>query len=111
MKPNHKTSEFWFTVVSFVFSGLFLSGIITDFEQKEELISDVTHGVESVILLSCQAAILYRYIRSRNEQKKSQADIELAKEVARQVEIELEKRKLQKNDEPRIDSSRSSETN
>jgi hypothetical protein len=111
MKPNYRTSEFWFTVVSFIFSGLFLLGVIQDFDQKEELISDVTHGVESIILLSGQAAILYRYIRSRNEQKKSQADIDLAKEVARQVEIELEKRKLQKNDEPRIDNSGSSETN
>jgi hypothetical protein len=91
MKPNYKTSEFWFTVVSFVFSGLFLLGIINDFDQKEELISDVTHGVESVILLSGQFAILYRYIRSRNEQKKSAADVELAKEIAKQIIKEKER--------------------
>lgn len=91
MKPNYKTSEFWFTVVSFIFSGLFLLGVIKDFDQKEELISDVSHGVESVILLSGQFAVLYRYIRSRNEQKKSQADVELAKEIAKQIIAEKEK--------------------
>lgn len=91
MKPNYKTSEFWFTVVSFIFSGLFLLGVVNDFDQKEELISDVSHGVESVILLSGQFAVLYRYIRSRNEQKKSAADVALAKEIAKQIIEEKER--------------------
>lgn len=111
MKKNYQTSEFWFTLVSFLFSGLFLLGVIQDFDQKEELISDVSHGVESVILLSGQFAILYKYIRSRNEQKKSQADLELAQEIARQVEMELKKREIEKNDESRTDNTGSTETN
>ena len=38
IKPGYKTSEFWFTLVSFIFSGLYLLGVITDSNQKEELI-------------------------------------------------------------------------
>jgi len=113
MKRNYQTSEFWFTVVSFVFSGLFILGIIKDFDQKEELISDISHGVESVFLLSGQFVVLYRYMKSRNEEKKAYADLELAKEVSRQVELELAKRELEEkktkkpkeeaDDEHRID--------
>lgn len=71
IKPGYKTSEFWFTLVSFIFSGLFLLGIIGDFDQKEELIRDVSHGVESCILIGGQLIILYKYINSRKEIKKS----------------------------------------
>lgn len=70
MKPGYKTSEFWFTLVSFVFSGLFLTGIITEHDDKEELISVVTHAVESVILIAGQAGIFYKYISGRKEYKK-----------------------------------------
>lgn len=70
-KPGYKTSEFWFTLVSFVFSGLFLIGIIGDPSQKEELIRDVTHGVESIILIGGQCLILYRYIKGRDDIKKT----------------------------------------
>lgn len=69
MKPNYKTSEFWFTVVTFIFSGLFLLGILTDYDQKEDLISDVSHGVESVFLIGGQLAVLYKYINSRKTEK------------------------------------------
>lgn len=69
MKPNYKTSEFWFTVVTFIFSGLFLMGFLTDYDQKEELITDISHGVESVFLIGGQLVVLYRYINSRNKQK------------------------------------------
>lgn len=68
-KPGYRTSEFWFTLVSFIFSGLFLLGIIGENDQKEELIRDVSHGVESVILIAGQAVILYKYINSRKELK------------------------------------------
>ena len=37
VKPGYRTSEFWFTLVSFIFSGLYLTGIIHDNDQKEEL--------------------------------------------------------------------------
>lgn len=114
MKKNYQTSEFWFTVVSFIFSGLFLLGLIKDFDQKEELISDVSHGVESVILLSGQFAVLYRYINSRNEQKKASKDLELAKEISKQVQIALSQQKQkeeeEEDDQHRIDLSGSSET-
>ena len=70
-KPGYKTSEFWFTAVTFVFSGLYLLGIITESGQKEELIGNVTHAVESCILISGQLAILWKYINSRKEVKKT----------------------------------------
>lgn len=68
-KKNYQTSEFWFTLVSFIISGLFLAGIITDPDQKDELTSVITHAVESIILIGGQAVILYRYINSRKTQK------------------------------------------
>ena len=64
-KPGYKTSEFWFTLVSFIFSGLFLAGIIGDIDQKEELTSVVTHAVESIILIAGQFGILSRYLKTR----------------------------------------------
>lgn len=70
MKPGYKTSEFWFTLVSFVFSGLFLTGIITENDDKEEFISVITHAVESIILIAGQAGIFYKYINGRKEYKK-----------------------------------------
>lgn len=71
LKPGYRTSEFWFTLVSFLFSGLYLLGIIGDNSQKEDLIRDVSHGVESVILIGGQLAILFKYINSRKEIKTS----------------------------------------
>lgn len=65
IKPGYRTSEFWFTLVSFVFSGLFLLGVLSDNDQKEELIRDVSHGVESIILIGGQLLILWNYINSR----------------------------------------------
>jgi hypothetical protein len=70
IKAGYKTSEFWFTLVSFVFSGLYLTGLLTENEQKEELISVVSHAVESIILISGQVWILAKYIKGRNEVKK-----------------------------------------
>ena len=36
-KPGYKTSEFWFTLVSFIFSGLFLFGVIDNPDTKDDL--------------------------------------------------------------------------
>jgi hypothetical protein len=69
-KPGYKSSEFWFTVVSFVFSGLFLLGAIGDPSYKDELIRDVSHAVESTILIGGQLLILYRYVKGRNDIKR-----------------------------------------
>ena len=72
IKPGYKTSEFWFTLVSFIFSGLYLCGLFgEDAQQKEDLIRDVSHGVESVILISGQLALLWKYVNSRKEIKKT----------------------------------------
>lgn len=70
IKAGYRTSEFWFTLVSFIFSALYLTGILKENEQKEELITIVSHAVESVILISGQVWILARYIKGRNEVKK-----------------------------------------
>ena len=70
IKAGYKTSEFWFTLVSFIFSGLYLTGILTENEHKEELITVVSHAVESAILISGQVLILYKYVKGRTEVKK-----------------------------------------
>lgn len=71
IKPGYKTSEFWFTLVSFIFSGFYLIGLIGDNGQKEDLIRDVSHGVESAILIGGQLAILWKYINSRKQIKQT----------------------------------------
>lgn len=70
VKAGYRTSEFWFTLVSFIFSGLYLTGIINENQHKEELISTVSHAVESCILIGGQLIILYKYVKGRNEVKK-----------------------------------------
>jgi hypothetical protein len=68
-KPGYRTSEFWFTLVSFIFSGLYLTGLITENDQKEELITIVSHAVESCILIGGQAFVFYKYISARQAVK------------------------------------------
>jgi hypothetical protein len=70
IKPGWKSSEFWVTFVSFIFSGLYLTGILSDHSQKEELIGVGGHVVESIILIFGQLLIFYRYVKGRNEVKK-----------------------------------------
>jgi ABC-type Mn2+/Zn2+ transport system ATPase subunit len=82
IKAGYKTSEFWFTLVSFLFSGLYLTGILTENEQKEELITIVSHAVESVILISGQVWILAKYIKGRTEVKKIVEQEKLKTEVS-----------------------------
>jgi competence ComEA-like helix-hairpin-helix protein len=89
MKPGYKTSEFWFTLVSFIFSGLFLFGVISDYQQKEELISNVSHAVESVILIGGQFLILRRYINIRKEEK-------IETEKTKQLELNIQEKNLEK---------------
>jgi hypothetical protein len=71
IKPGYKTSEFWFTFVSFIFSGLFLLGIIGENAQKEDLIQETSRGLEAVILIVGQLTVLYRYVKSRSDLKKT----------------------------------------
>jgi hypothetical protein len=70
IKPGYKTSEFWLTVVSFIFSGLYLVGLLDDHSQKEDLIAETSRGVEAFILIVGQLAVLFRYIKGRTEIKK-----------------------------------------
>jgi hypothetical protein len=74
IKPGYRTSEFWFTMVSFIFSGLFLLGVIGENAHKEELISNVSHAVESCILIGGQLIILWKYIGSRKDIKSTLSD-------------------------------------
>lgn len=69
VKPGYKTSEFWFTMVSFIFSGLYLAGVISENETKEELIQNVSHAVESCILIGGQVLIFYKYAKARQDEK------------------------------------------
>jgi hypothetical protein len=71
LKPGYKTSEFWFTLVSFIFSGLYLTGLITENDHKEDLIQETSRGLEAVILIIGQLTVLYRYVKGRTEIKKS----------------------------------------
>lgn len=69
IKPGYKTSEFWFTLVSFLFSGLYLVGILRENTQKEELIEIASHAVESVFLIGGQILLLVKYIKGRTAVK------------------------------------------
>lgn len=87
-KPGYKTSEFWFTLVSFIISGLFLFGVITEADTKDELISVVTHAVESIILIGGQVVVLHRYIKKREQEK-------IAYEETKQKELDTIKTELE----------------
>ena len=108
-KPGYRTSEFWFTLVSFIFSGLFLLGVIGENDQKEELIRDVSHGVESVILIAGQAVILYKYINSRKELKKLPSE-ETKNESESKPESEPQHQDNSAANQPRPNKSRSRKT-
>ena len=71
VKPGYRTSEFWFTVVSFVFSGLYLVGIIGENSQKEDLIQETTRGLEATILVIGQLTVLFKYVKGRTDLKKT----------------------------------------
>lgn len=101
IKAGYKTSEFWFTLVSFIFSGLYLTGILKENEHKEELITVVSHAVESVILISGQVFILYKYIKGRTEVKK----------IAETTKINSESEDSKNVTKPRTNKTRSRKTN
>ena len=56
-------------MVSFVFSGLYLCGILDNMETKEDLIQETSKGLEATILIIGQLTVLYKYIKSRSELK------------------------------------------
>ena len=71
-KPRYRTSEFWFTLVSFIISGLFIFGVITEVDTKDDLISVSTHVVESIILIGGQFAFFSRYLSERRAREKEE---------------------------------------
>lgn len=70
IKPGYRTSEFWLTLVSFLFSGLYLVGLLDTNSQKEDLIDETSRGVEAAILIIGQLTVLFKYIKGRSEIKK-----------------------------------------
>lgn len=96
IKPGWKSSEFWLTVVSFIFSGLYLVGLLDDNNQKEDLIAESSRGVEAIILIIGQLTVLFRYIKGRAEVKKvwwSTATESERKEASRRNTRSRKKRK------------------
>lgn len=71
VKPGYRTSEFWFTLVSFVFSGLYLCGLLDSNSQKEDLIQETSRGLEATILIIGQLTVLFKYIKGRTDLKKT----------------------------------------
>jgi hypothetical protein len=71
VKPGYRTSEFWFTMVSFIFSGLYLMGIIGENSQKEDMIQETSRGLEAAILIIGQLTILFKYVKGRTDLKKT----------------------------------------
>lgn len=108
IKPGYKTSEFWFTLVSFLFSGAYLCGLISENGQKEDLIQETSRGLEALILIIGQLTVLFKYIKGRSEIKKiwwnNQND-------NKPIPTPSKKEKKNVKPKPRINKSRSSKTN
>ena len=110
--------EFWFTLVSFIFSGLYLFGILKNNDSKEELIEVVTHAVESVILIAGQGLIFYKYMKSRKDAKdreKGVIDIvhpyEIKPDNSEDTPIIEEELRNEREDNKTTDQRRSTEVN
>jgi hypothetical protein len=103
IKPGWKSSEFWFTAVSFIFSGLYLAGLIGENSQKEDLIQETSRGLEATILIIGQLTVLFKYIKGRTDLKKtwwSTATPEERKEANKKNSEPLRK-KRKKNANPK----------
>jgi hypothetical protein len=110
IRRGYSTSEFWFTVVSFIFSGLYLIGIIGDSSYKDELIRDVSHAVESVILIAGQVVIVYNYIKSREHIKETELKL-VEKPDSPKTEKKSNARKSTTNNKSRTSTSRTRKPN
>lgn len=109
IKPGYRTSEFWFTLISFLFSGAFLLGVINDNSQKEDLIAETSKGLEALILIIGQLAVLFRYVKGRNEIK--QAWWNTASPEERQIVNERNTNRRSKNVKSKSNKTRSRKTN
>lgn len=108
IKPGYKTSEFWFTLVSFLFSGAYLVGLLDSNTQKENLIEETSKGLEALILIIGQLAVLFRYVKGRTEIKKTWWDTASPEE--RKTANERNSRS-KTNDKSRTNKKRSRKTN
>lgn len=109
IKPGYKTSEFWFTLVSFLFSGAYLLGLISDHSQKEDLIAETSKGLEALILIIGQLAVLFRYIKGRNEIKKIVSNHTITEHTEPQEPAKKPRRP--KSVKPKSNKTRSRKTN
>ena len=107
IKPGYRTSEFWFTLVSFIFSGAYLFGVLDDFNQKEDLKQETSKGVEAVILIIGQLTLLFRYIKGRTDLKKTWWDTATPEErktvVKRNSTKSKAKKKVKKPIQPKVE--------
>ena len=106
VKPGYKTSEFWFTLVSFIFSGAYLFGVLDDFNQKEDLIQETSKGLEAAILIIGQLTVLFKYIKGRTDLKKtwwSTATPEERKIANTKNDKRKTKKKVKKPIQPKVD--------
>jgi hypothetical protein len=111
-KPGWKSSEFWFTLVSFIFSGAFLLGVISDNSQKEDLIQETSKGLEALILIMGQLAVLFRYIKGRNEIKKIISSQPTENSISSPEQIQhIKKPRRSKGVKSRTNKTRSRKTN
>jgi len=106
IKPGYRTSEFWFTLVSFIFSGAYLFGVLDDFTQKEDLIQETSKGLEAAILIIGQLTLLFKYIKGRTDLKKtwwSTATPEERKTANRRNVKSKVKKKIKKPIQPKVE--------
>ena len=103
IKPGWKSSEFWFTAVSFIFSGLYLVGLIGENSQKEDLIQETSRGLEATILIIGQLTVLFKYINGRTNLKKTWWDTATPEErkEANKKNSQPIRRKKKKNANPK----------
>ena len=112
IKPGYRTSEFYFTLVSFIFSGAFLLGVISDNSQKEDLIAETTKGLEAFILIMGQLAVLFRYIKGRTEIKKIiSSNNNSIKNQPIEIKEQIKQPRRSKNVKSRTNKTRSRKTN
>lgn len=101
IKPGYRTSEFWFTLVSFLFSGAYLIGLLDSVNQKDDLISETSKGLEALILIVGQLAVLFRYIKGRNDIKQIWWNSQKPVEEKKDVESAINKRRSRKTNKQR----------
>jgi hypothetical protein len=106
VKAGYKTSEFWFTLVSFIFSGAYLFGVLDNFNQKEDLIQETSKGIEAAILIIGQLTVLFKYVKGRTDLKKtwwSTATPEERKIANRRNSKNKTRKKIKKPIQPKVE--------